>query len=289
MDLDLWNAYDAGDLIDGSPDKVEEDARRLRRCAGRFEEIGDDLRRTRAEGWTGHAADTFESEMQRHPKHWCTAAAALENVAKALDTYAESLRQALKDADEAIRLVEKAKEIYKDNDWLQPVTQPLTCDGPEFTSWSELSLFHCEGYRKGGEDFIYHGDLFGIPLDATGHGTAGLDGNADASIGHDGAHIGVNGMIGATYEVDNTFTVAGQDVTLQGNGHLGPGLTADATLGQDDKGHWQLGVKGGLSLLVGGGVGLTVPVPDPAVEALNDGLDEAGHLGHEAWEHMPWN
>jgi uncharacterized protein YukE len=349
MDIDLWNAHSGTDLIDGSPETVEDDARRLRKSAGRFNEIGDELGRIRAEGWTGRAADSFEADMRRHPKHWYTAGSALRNVASALDTYAESLRQAIKDADEAVRLVEKAKAHYRtqgwndmqapppsdviggdlertasatlddaraavraagataatavfgytrsiadydvdyvDHDFFGPLTQSFSCDGPKFTSWSDLTFVHCEGYQKGGEDFVYHKSPFGIPLDLTGHGEAGPVFDADASIDQDGAHAGVEGMLGAVYTVADTFDVFGEPVTVDGTIHAGPGASAVADIGKDDEGHWGLHVHGSASPIVGVGGGLTVPIPDPVVDTLNDGLDEAGHLGHEAWEHMPW-
>jgi uncharacterized protein YukE len=348
MSSDLLFAGKGSDVIDGDPEQVEKDARRLRATARRFEDMGDSLKRIRADGWTGLAADSFEAEMRAHPKHWYHAADRLDEVATALVTYAAVLRSAIKKADRAVELFQRGQQLniewagvrgvdangqpllspeggkkqdqarlivdmaqqdvqdagdlaadaiegytqniadydtpYHDGDVTGPREKPFSCEGPSFTSLLNMQLFQCNGYKNVQHDFDYHDNLFGIPLDVDGHGSVGTEANADASIGKDGAHIGVNGMFGGVYDVEDDLHVFGQHVYPHGIVHVGPGASADATLGQDDEGHWHVKASGSFSPIVGVGMGLDFPIPDPAVDALNDGLDEVkSHL-----DELPW-
>jgi len=344
MSCDLRFADRGSDVIDGDPEQIEKDARRLRVTARRFEDMGDSLKRIRAEGWTGLAADSFEAEMRTHPKHWYHAADRLDEVATELETYAGVLRSALKTADQAVKLyqqgaqlnlaapgppdangvpglnpdgvakqnnaqrmvveakatVESAGDVaaeaiegsthniadydvsYRDSDLTGPRTKPFSCEGPEFISILKMRLFQCNGYQEVQHDFDFDGSPFGFPLDLHGDGNVGMDANADASVNRDGGHIGVNGMFGAVYDVQDTLHPWGQDVVVHGIAHLGPGASANATVGQDDEGHWHVKASGSFSPLVGLGYGIDVPIPDPVVETVNDGLDEVK-------AHLPWS
>jgi len=345
MSGDLRFAADGSDVIDGDPEQVERDARRLRTTARRFEDMGDSLRRIRAEGWTGLAADAFEAEMRSHPKHWYHAADRLDVVATQLEAYADVLRAAIKKADRAVELYQQGAQLnlegagtsgvdasgepglspegtrlqqraekdvrtirqdvldagdaaaeaiegstrdiadydvsYRDSDLTGPRQEAFSCEGPEFISLLKMRLFQCHGHDHVQHDFEYD-DLFGTPLDLTGDGSVGTEANADASIGPDGAHIGADGMFGASYDIETSVHVFGQDIGVTGTAHAGPGVSANATLGQDDDGEWNIKANSSLCPLIGGGFGIDVPIPDPVVDTLNDSLDEVK-------EHLPWS
>lgn len=345
----LATAATADDLIDGDPGHVETDARRLRSTGRKFEAIGDRLRRVRAESWTGRAADNFETEMKTHPKHWYTAADRLSDVAGQLEDYAETLRWALSEAEEAIALYEKGARLnqahggvdpnggpalspegtqkqdeaqivlnnarkklqkagddaggkiegythkiadydveYSDSDISTPRSKPFSCTGPEFASWWELTLLDCDGYDRVTHDFEHDYTLFGIPLTVAGEGHAGMQSSANASAGKDGINASADGMLGATYDVENTVSVLGHDVSITGTGHAGPGFNAEASLGQNEQGQWEFGIKGSASPLIGGGVGVDIPIPDPVVGAVNDSLDQVKDGLDQLPDQLPW-
>jgi len=338
----LATASSADDLVDGDPGAVDADARRLRKVAQRYEEIGDSLKRIRADGWTGLAADNFETEMRRHPKHWFTAADTVAGAAAELETFADQLRAALKEAGAALALYEKGQELHRDarlsGDWQEgddiptspegmelqddaqqilndaldalqtagdgaatkldesvreiadyhrdyidsdvtgPRRLPFGCDGPSFSSWSEFSLFSCEGYDRVEHDFVFDKDFFGIPLNLTGDGNVGMNGSGKATVDQEGVHASLSGMMGGVYEVTDTINTPGPDVEANGNLRLGPSVDANLDLGQDDQGKWRFKFKGGMSLIAGGGVGVDVAIPDPAVDLVNEGLSHVPGL-----------
>lgn len=162
---------------------------------------------------------------------------------------------------------------YVDSDVTGVRRQPFECEGPAFESLRELQLFVCEGHEEVTHDFVYKKDLFGIPLNVTGDGDAGMSANAEASVDSEGIHANVHGQFGANHNATQTFDIFGQDVNVGGDLRLGPSGDAGLDVAQDDQGKWRLKFKGGFSPIVGAGVSADVPIPNPVVDTVNDALN----------------
>jgi RHS repeat-associated protein len=98
----LGQTDDPKELVHGSPDKLEERSRNLKRFAAAFEKVGQGMRGLDAGSWRGKAADSFRENFDVQPKQWLKAADANEDASKALHTFAQTLRWAQGEAREAI-------------------------------------------------------------------------------------------------------------------------------------------------------------------------------------------
>ncbi|MFJ9178851.1 putative T7SS-secreted protein [Streptomyces sp. NPDC102360] len=110
---DLGESDDPKELLHGSPDKIESTARHLRDFFSAFENVGQGLRGLDSGDWQGKAGDAFREKFDVQPKAWLTAADACESAAKALETYADTVRWAQNQAREAIAKWRAAEQASK--------------------------------------------------------------------------------------------------------------------------------------------------------------------------------
>ncbi|MEU8549464.1 putative T7SS-secreted protein [Streptomyces roseoverticillatus] len=108
-------------LIHGEPWGIEAAAKHLHAFHKAFDTARSGLQRVHSGEWKGEGAKGFDTHFAPEPKKWAQAADACENAAKALASYAHTVRWAQKQAIEAIRLykqgkkaTEKATETYND-------------------------------------------------------------------------------------------------------------------------------------------------------------------------------
>ncbi|MFI6465646.1 putative T7SS-secreted protein [Streptomyces sp. NPDC050538] len=105
-----------GDLIHGKPATIRDKAKHLQTFAVAFDEVGVGMKTVDSAGWKGEAADTFREKFALHPTKWLQAGAACQEAATALDSLADTVEWAQKQAEEAIRLYKKGKsasDAYK--------------------------------------------------------------------------------------------------------------------------------------------------------------------------------
>jgi uncharacterized protein YukE len=90
------------ELIHGSSSDIVSSAKHLRDFQGAFERVGQGMRKLDASHWKGEAANAFRDEFAMHPAKWIHAADACEKAAKALDSYADTVKWAQGQARDAI-------------------------------------------------------------------------------------------------------------------------------------------------------------------------------------------
>ncbi|MEU6987677.1 putative T7SS-secreted protein [Streptomyces sp. NPDC046324] len=105
----LGQTEEANELIHGKPEKIAEAAKNLRDFQKAFDLVGGGMKKLDASHWKGEAANAFREEFQTLPTDWLHAADAMENAAKALETYSKAIVSAQGKAREAIAL-------YKEGD-----------------------------------------------------------------------------------------------------------------------------------------------------------------------------
>ncbi|MFB7860721.1 putative T7SS-secreted protein [Streptomyces sp. NPDC056069] len=141
----LGQTEQADELIHGKPDRITAAVKNLRDFQKAFDLVGGGMKKLDSAHWKGAAADTFREKFQTLPTDWLHAADAMENAAKALETYAHAVttaqgkaREAIalykegdkdtKDADEAFRKKSAAYEAARDSD--SPLPHPGTFTDP---------------------------------------------------------------------------------------------------------------------------------------------------------------
>ncbi|APE22633.1 MULTISPECIES: putative T7SS-secreted protein [Streptomyces] len=105
----LGQTEEANELIHGKPEKIAGTVKNLRDFQKAFDLVGSGMRKLDSGHWKGEAADAFRERFQTLPTDWLRAADAMENAAKALETYAQAVVSAQGKAREAIAL-------YKEGD-----------------------------------------------------------------------------------------------------------------------------------------------------------------------------
>ncbi|MET9536049.1 putative T7SS-secreted protein [Streptomyces sp. NPDC006553] len=105
----LGQTEEADELIHGKPEKIAEAVKNLRDFQKAFDLVGSGMRKLDSGHWKGEAADTFREKFSTLPTDWLHAADAMENAAKALETYSRAVVSAQGKAREAIAL-------YKEGD-----------------------------------------------------------------------------------------------------------------------------------------------------------------------------
>jgi len=101
---DLGSSTDPDALVPGSVGSVRGNASSLRERSTQLDSAADKLAQVRVAGWDGASADAFWQLMNAQPRSWRTTADALTAAAVKLETYADVLAGAKRDAGEAIEL-----------------------------------------------------------------------------------------------------------------------------------------------------------------------------------------
>ncbi|MFH9723587.1 putative T7SS-secreted protein [Streptomyces sp. NPDC017254] len=109
----LGQTEEADELIHGKPEKVTEAVKNLRDFRRAFDLVGGGMKKLDAGHWKGEAADAFREKFSTLPTDWLRAADAMENAAKALETYAKAIVSAQGKAREAIALYKEGDQDSK--------------------------------------------------------------------------------------------------------------------------------------------------------------------------------
>ena len=109
----LGQSEEANELIHGRPEKIAAAVKNLRDFQRAFDLVGSGMKKLDSGHWKGMAADTFREKFQTLPTDWVRAAAAFEDAAAALETYAQTVTSAQAKAGEAIALYKEGKQDYE--------------------------------------------------------------------------------------------------------------------------------------------------------------------------------
>ncbi|MFJ5828003.1 putative T7SS-secreted protein [Streptomyces sp. NPDC093089] len=109
----LGQTEEADELVHGKPEKIAEAVKNLRDFQAAFDLVGSGMRKLDSGHWKGEAADAFREKFQTLPTDWLHAADAMENAAKALETYSKAVVSAQGKAREAIALYKEGDKDSK--------------------------------------------------------------------------------------------------------------------------------------------------------------------------------
>ncbi|MFI8517555.1 putative T7SS-secreted protein [Streptomyces sp. NPDC085481] len=112
----LGQTEQADELVHGKPDEIAAAVKNLRDFQRAFDLVGGGMKKLDSEQWKGAAADAFRERFQTLPTDWLHAADAMENAAKALETYAHAVTSAQGKAREAIALYKEGDNDTKTAD-----------------------------------------------------------------------------------------------------------------------------------------------------------------------------
>ncbi|MEV5971802.1 putative T7SS-secreted protein [Streptomyces sp. NPDC051921] len=110
----LGQTEQADELVHGKPDRITAAVKNLRDFQKAFDLVGGGMKKLDSAHWKGAAADTFREEFQTLPTDWLHAADAMENAAKALETYGHAVVSAQGKAREAIALYKEGDKDSKE-------------------------------------------------------------------------------------------------------------------------------------------------------------------------------
>ncbi|MFJ7987632.1 putative T7SS-secreted protein [Streptomyces sp. NPDC096351] len=109
----LGQTEEADELIHGKPEKIAEAVKNLRDFQKAFDLVGSGMRKLDSGHWKGEAADAFREKFSTLPTDWLHAADAMENAAKALETYSRAVVGAQGKAREAMALYKEGEQDSK--------------------------------------------------------------------------------------------------------------------------------------------------------------------------------
>ncbi|MEU3480423.1 putative T7SS-secreted protein [Streptomyces sp. NPDC033754] len=109
----LGQTEDADELVHGKPEKIAEAVKNLRDFQRAFDLVGSGMKQLDSGHWKGEAADAFREKFQTLPTDWLRAADAMENAARALETYSQAVVSAQGKAREAIALYKEGDQDSK--------------------------------------------------------------------------------------------------------------------------------------------------------------------------------
>ncbi|WP_326711402.1 DUF6531 domain-containing protein [Streptomyces sp. NBC_01474] len=105
----LGETEQANELVHGNPGDIRASASHLKDFHKAFDKVGGGMRALDSSHWHGEAARTFRRKFAMHPGKWLHAADACDKAGKALDTYADTVKWAQGQAQDAIDLYKKGK------------------------------------------------------------------------------------------------------------------------------------------------------------------------------------
>jgi hypothetical protein len=106
----LGETEQANELIHGNPGRILESAKHLKDFQAAFDKVGSGLKKVDSSGWKGAGGDAFREKFGVHPAKWLHAADACETAGVALESYAETVKWAQQQAQQAIDLYKKGKK-----------------------------------------------------------------------------------------------------------------------------------------------------------------------------------
>ncbi|WP_329622425.1 DUF6531 domain-containing protein [Streptomyces sp. NBC_01255] len=109
----LGQTEDADELVHGKPEKIAGAVKNLRDFQRAFDLVGSGMKQLDSAHWKGEAADAFREKFSTLPTDWLHAADAMENAAKALETYSHTVVSAQGKAREAIALYKEGDQDSK--------------------------------------------------------------------------------------------------------------------------------------------------------------------------------
>ncbi|MFJ7148708.1 putative T7SS-secreted protein [Streptomyces sp. NPDC100445] len=110
----LGETEEADELVHGDPGKIRESAKHLRDFHRAFAEVGQGLRKVDSGGWQGEGGDAFREKFGVHPARWARAAEACATAAGALESYADTVEWAQRQAEEAVRRYRKGVKAARE-------------------------------------------------------------------------------------------------------------------------------------------------------------------------------
>ncbi|WP_251095005.1 putative T7SS-secreted protein [Streptomyces sp. Caat 7-52] len=110
----LGETDEADELVHGSPSKIRASAKHLRDFHAAFDKVGRGLKKVDSSGWKGEGGDAFREKFGVHPTKWAQAAQACTTAAGALESYADTVKWAQGQAEEAVALYNKGVKASKD-------------------------------------------------------------------------------------------------------------------------------------------------------------------------------
>ncbi|MEW2621661.1 putative T7SS-secreted protein [Streptomyces sp. NPDC048106] len=110
----LGETEDANELVHGAPERIRESATHLRDFDSAFDKVGQGMRKVDSSGWAGEGGDAFREKFGVHPAKWARAAEACLAAAKALESYADTVKWAQDQAKEAVELYKQGTKASKD-------------------------------------------------------------------------------------------------------------------------------------------------------------------------------
>lgn len=106
----LGESDHAFDLVHGNPAAIRASAKHLAHFHTAFDSVGQGMRSLDSSNWKGESADAFREKFTMHPPKWLHVSDACEAAGKALDGFAETVKWAQGQAQEAIDLYKKGKK-----------------------------------------------------------------------------------------------------------------------------------------------------------------------------------
>ncbi|MFH8338670.1 putative T7SS-secreted protein [Streptomyces sp. AM6-12] len=110
----LGETDDPQQLLHGDPERIRVSAGHLSDFHAAFDKVAQGMRKVDSSGWEGEGGDTFREKFGMHPAKWANAAEACLGAAKALDSYADTVKWAQSQAKEAVELYKKGTKASKD-------------------------------------------------------------------------------------------------------------------------------------------------------------------------------
>ena len=101
------------ELVHGSRSEIDATAKHLRDFQAAFDRVGRGMRKLDSSHWKGQAANAFRDSFAMHPAKWAHAADACEKAAKALASYADTVKWAQDRAQVAIDTYKRGEAASK--------------------------------------------------------------------------------------------------------------------------------------------------------------------------------
>lgn len=110
----LGETDDPRQLLHGDPEHIRTSAGHLSDFHAAFDKVAQGMRKVDSSGWEGAGGDAFREKFGVHPAKWAAAAEACLGAAKALESYADTVKWAQSQAKEAVELYTKGTKASKD-------------------------------------------------------------------------------------------------------------------------------------------------------------------------------